>query len=148
MKNEQLTIYSGGTFDIPHRGHLDLLTWCREIAGQDGKVVIALNTDEFVEQYKGTRPIMSYEDRKAILEAFTSLVDEVIENTGGADSKPSILEVNPDIIVIGSDWLAKDYMKQMGFTPEWLEENRIALAYVPRHLDRSTTQIKNRVKNG
>ena len=147
MSKENLNVYSGGTFDVVHRGHLDLLKWCRLIAGS-GKVTIALNTDEFVEQYKGKRPTIPYEDRKEMLEAFSSLVDEVVANEGGSDSKPAILKVKPDVIVIGSDWLIKDYCKQMNFTPEWLEEQRIALLYIPRHLPISSTKIKENVNNG
>jgi len=123
-----------------------LLEWCRVIAGEKGNVIVSLNTDEFVEKFKGKKPIIPYEDRKAILEAFTHLVDEVIENTGGEDSKPAILETKPDVIVVGSDWLVKDYMKQMDFTPQWLEEQNIALCYVPRHRNISSTQIKEKVK--
>lgn len=144
---ENLRVYTGGTFDIPHRGHLDLLGWCRKIAGEDGEVVVSLNTDEFVERYKGKKPTMSFEDRRAILEAFTELVDEVVENVGGEDSKQSIMDVKPDVVVIGSDWLMKDYMGQMDFTPEWLEEQNIALCYIPRHRKISSTQIKQTVKN-
>jgi len=145
-ERDGMRVYTGGTFDMIHRGHLDLLEWCRAFATESGEVIVALNTDEFVEQYKGTRPIIPYEDRKAMLEAFTSLVDVVIENTGGEDSKPAIMDVKPDIIVVGSDWLMKDYCAQMNFTPEWLEEQKIALAYVPRHLPVSTSKIKERVK--
>jgi len=143
---ESLRTYTGGTFDVVHRGHLDLLEWCRALAGEDGEVIVALNTDEFVEEFKGTRPIIPFEDRKAMLEAFSSLVTRVIKNDGGADSKPSIMEVKPDIIVVGSDWLKKDYCRQMDFTPQWLEEQKIALAYVPRHLPISSTKIKERIR--
>ena len=143
---ESLRAYTGGTFDVVHRGHLDLLEWCRALAGEDGEVIVALNTDEFVEEFKGTRPIIPFEDRKAMLEAFSSLVTRVIKNDGGADSKPSIMEVKPDIIVVGSDWLKKDYCRQMDFTPQWLEEQKIALAYVPRHLPISSTKIKERIR--
>ena len=143
---ENLRAYTGGTFDVVHRGHLDLLEWCRVLVGRSGEVVVALNTDEFVEKFKGQKPAIPYEDRKVMLEAFSGLVTRVIENSGGEDSKPAIMEVKPDIIVIGSDWLMKDYCKQMGFTPEWLEEQKIALAYVPRHLPISSTQIKERIR--
>ena len=146
-ERRDLRVYTGGTFDLPHRGHIDLLGWCREIAGEDGEVVVSLNTDEFVERYKGKRPVIKYGDRKAILEEFTSLVDRVVENVGGEDSKQTIMNVAPDIIVVGSDWLFKDYMKQMDFTPEWLEEQNIALCYIPRHRNISTTNIKEVVKN-
>ena len=67
------------------------------------------------------------------------------KNFGGADSKPAILSVNPDIIIVGSDWLKKDYCKQMGFTPEWLEDHNIALMYIPYTQNISTTIIKERL---
>ena len=145
---ESLTVYTGGTFDVPHRGHLDLLEWCRTIAGPEGEVYVALNTDEFVEEFKGKAPIIPFEDRRAILEAFSELVDYVIPNVSGADSKPTILQVGPDAIVIGSDWMKKDYCEQMNFTPEWLEEQNIALIYIPRHRNLSSSEIKGKIKNG
>ena len=45
-------IYTGGTFDLFHSGHVNLLKRCREVAGQEGKVVVALNTDDFIFQFK------------------------------------------------------------------------------------------------
>lgn len=134
-------VYTGGTFDTLHVGHLDLLRRCKEL----GAVVVSLNTDEFIEKYKGKKPIYSYSERKEMLES-CRLVDFVIPNTGGEDSKPAILSVHPKYIVIGSDWLRKDYCKQMGFTPEWLEENDITLVYIPRVRRISSTEIKERVK--
>jgi cytidyltransferase-like protein len=138
-------VYTGGSFDLPHVGHVDLLNWCRLLAG-NGKVVIALNTDKFIKGFKGHLPTLTYNDRKTMLLAFKGLVDEVVMNKSGKDSRPTILKVKPDIIVVGSDWLRKDYMKQMSFTPKWLEKNKIALCYIPRYLNISTTQIKERVK--
>jgi glycerol-3-phosphate cytidylyltransferase len=140
----QMIIYTGSTMDCPHQGHVDLLKWCRILAVDDGKVVVALNTDEFIKEFKGKSPIMTYSERKAVIEALR-YVDEVIPNEGGVDSKISILKVRPDMIVVGSDWLRKDYCKQMSFTPEWLEQQHIALTYIPRHLPISTSEIKRRI---
>ena len=142
-----MKIYTGGTFDCPHVGHIDILRWCRNLAG-NGRVIVSLNTDEFVERFKGHKPTMCFEDRKTMLLAFKELVDEVVTNEYGQDSKPTILKVKPDIIVVGSDWMKKDYFKQMSFTPEWLEEHKIALCYIPRYLEMSTTLIKERIRNG
>jgi len=140
-----MIVYTGGTFDVLTVGHIDLLKWCRRIAG-NGKVVVALNSDEFVSRFKG-KTTMCYDDRKQLLEALKTLVDEVIPNGGDEDSKPTILKVMPDVIVVGSDWLKKDYMKQMSFTPQWLEENSIALIYIPRHLDISSSKVKEKIRN-
>lgn len=139
-------VYVGGTFDLLHRGHVKFLETCKKIAGEDGKVIVSLNTDEFIEKFKGKKPIMSYEEREALLYGLW-MVDEVIENTGGEDSKPAILSVMPDFIVIGSDWAKKDYYKQMSFTQEWLDKNNITLCYVPYTEGISTTEIKRRISN-
>ena len=96
-------VYTGGTFDLFHSGHVNFLGECRKIAGEGGKVVVSLNTDEFIAEYKGKPPVMSYKERRAVLYG-CRFVDHVVPNVGGADSKPAILEVNPDFVVIGSEW--------------------------------------------
>ncbi len=145
-KEKKMIVYTGGTFDVLTVGHIDLFKWCRKIAGKKGKVIIALNTDSFVKRYKGKTPSMCFGDRKALLEALQGLVDLVITNKKGEDSKPAILQARADVIIVGSDWLKKDYMKQMNFTPEWLEKHRIALMYIPRYIDISSSRVKERIR--
>lgn len=138
-------VYTGGTFDLFHAGHVQFLKKCKKIAGS-GKVIVALNSDEFIQEYKGSKPICSYEHRKVCLEA-CEYVDRVILNKGGADSKPSILSVSPDFIVIGSDWARKDYYEQMQFTKYWLDDMSITLLYVDYTEGISSTLIKQRIGN-
>jgi glycerol-3-phosphate cytidylyltransferase len=133
-------VYTGGTFDLPHKGHYRLLKRAAEI----GIVVVALNTDEFIESYKGKPPILSYEERKEALLA-CRWVDQVVPNVGGADSKIAIEMVQPDYIIIGSDWARRDYYLQMGFSQDWLDKRGIGLIYVPYTEGISTTDIKNRM---
>lgn len=123
-------VYTGGTFDLWHPGHVYLLQQCRSLAGRDGKVVVALNTDEFVRSYKRLIPTHDYAARRAILEA-CGLVDLVVKNTGDADSTVAIEVIDPDVIAIGEDWKGRDYHAQMGFTPAWLAERGIELHYLP-----------------
>jgi len=139
-----LRVYTGGTFDLFHVGHVRLLERCREISGESGTVIVSLNTDEFIEQYKGKPPIISYQDRAEILLS-CKYVDQVIWNSGGADSKPAILSVKPDVIAIGSDWARKDYYKQMDFTQDWLDKLNISLIYIPYTQGISSTDIKTRL---
>lgn len=135
-----LVVYTGGTFDLFHAGHVELLRKC----AQFGKVWVSLNTDEFIESYKGKKPVISYEERKAVLKA-CRYVDYVVPNVGGADSKPAIEMVEPDMIVVGSDWAVRDYHAQMGFDQAWLDERNIALCYVPYTQGISSTAIKTRL---
>ena len=80
----------------------------------------------------------------AVLKA-CKYVDQVIANSGGADSKPTILQVNPNIVAIGSDWAKKDYYKQMQFTQDWLDDKDISLIYIPYTKGISSTEIKTRL---
>lgn len=136
-----LKVYTGGTFDLLHSGHVNFLRRCSEM----GSVTVALNTDEFIEAYKGKAPVMSYSERKAVLLGL-KYVSDVVPNVGGADSRVSIDLVSPDFVVIGSDWAKKDYYKQMGFSQDWLDERGIALCYIPYTQGISTTEIKRRMK--
>lgn len=136
-----LKVYTGGTFDLFHSGHVNFLKRCQDIAGINGCVVIALNTDEFIFQYKKNKPILSYEQRKDVLQS-CRYVDKVVENCGGADSKPAIEKCKPDVIAIGSDWARKDYYKQMQFDQDWLDERNISLIYIPYTKGISSTFIK------
>ena len=77
----------------------------------------------------------------------STYVSEVIPNVGGKDSKIAILGVDPDYIVIGSDWESKDYYSQMMFSREWLDEQGIELLYVPYTEAISTTEIKRRINS-
>ena len=138
-------VYTGGTFDLFHSGHVNLLKQCKDIATESGSVIVSLNTDEFILDYKGESPICSYEERAAVLEA-CRYVDGVIPNIGGSDSKIAIMQVLPDFIVIGSDWEKRDYYAQMQFSREWLEGNNIVLKYVPYTENISTTDLKHRIQ--
>ena len=133
-------VYTGGTFDLFHSGHVAFLARCAEL----GRVIVSLNTDEFIEEYKGKPPVISYEDRRDVLLA-CKYVDGVIPNVGGQDSKIAIQSVMPDLIVIGSDWARRDYYDQMGFSQDWLDEHGIGLCYIPYTQGISSTMIKERM---
>lgn len=139
-------VYTGGTFDLFHSGHINLLKRCKEISGYTGSVVVALNTDEFVMSFKNKMPICSFEERKYILES-CKYVDHVIPNVGGSDSRITISQVMPNYIVIGSDWAKKDYYSQMGFNQEWLDSFDIGMVYVPYSKGISSTNIKKRISD-
>ena len=107
-------------------------------------MTVSLNTDEFIDAYKGKPPVMSYGEREAVLLA-CRYVDAVVANVGGDDSTVAIEAVQPDIIIIGSDWARRDYYAQMGFDQDWLDERGIGLAYIPYTQGISTTELKKRI---
>lgn len=140
-----MIVYTGGTFDLFHYGHVNFLEKCADIAGDDGKVIVAVNTDEFVQKYKKKRPVMDLNERCLALIG-CAWVDDVVINESGADSKPTIIRVKPDVVAISSDWARRDYYKQMQFTQDWLDVREITLAYIPHTPDISSTDIRSRLR--
>jgi rfaE bifunctional protein nucleotidyltransferase chain/domain len=92
-------IFTNGCFDVLHRGHFELLKYCKSL----GHVVVGLNTDDSIKRLKGdTRPFFSQKDRVFMLNS-CKYVDEVILFS---DDTPYnlIKQINPDIIVKGGDY--------------------------------------------
>lgn len=139
-----LTVYNGGTFDLFHWGHIEMLARCKELAGDGGRLVVAVNRDEFVERYKGRKPVMTLDERMAVVRA-CRWVDEVVVNYGDEDSRDVILDADADLVVTGSDWLGRDYMKQMSFDEQWLQDNGVGVVFLPYTRGISTTEIRARL---
>ena len=139
-----LVVYTGGTFDLFHSGHVAFLKRCKEIAGAAGQVIVSLNTNSFIQEYKTKPPVCNDQERYNVISS-CKYVDQVIWNSGGADSKPAILSAQPDVIAIGSDWALKDYYKQMDFEQSWLDKLNISLIYIPYTQGISSTEIKTRL---
>ena len=93
-------IFTNGCFDIIHRGHLELLKFCKSLGTT---VVVGINSDASIKKLKGeTRPINNQEDRVFMLESL-KYVDKVIvfeEET----PYNLIKKIKPDTIVKGSDY--------------------------------------------
>jgi glycerol-3-phosphate cytidylyltransferase len=138
----RMRILTLGTFDIPHWGHLTFLNKCRLY----GEVYIGLNTDEFIEKYKGKRPIFSYAERVQTLSLW-GFENILPNNQPDGTIKDVVQEVKPEIIIIGSDWLRKEYLTQIGLTPDYMDEKDITLIYVPYTREISTTEIKKRCQS-
>lgn len=95
-------IFTNGCFDILHRGHLELLKYCKSL----GTVTVGLNSDRSVRRIKGpTRPFFSQDDRLFALMS-CRYVDEVV--IFDEDTPYNLIrQLNPDIIVKGGDYEAK-----------------------------------------
>lgn len=102
-----MIIFTNGVFDILHAGHVNLLKYCRELAGATGCVIAALNTDESVKRLKGqARPIFALKDRITVIESI-KFVDKVLIFDEDTPIK-LIKDIKPDIIVKGGDYRQED----------------------------------------
>lgn len=142
-----------GTFDLFHQGHVKFLYGCAKIAGkrwdkemtEANAVIVGLNTDEFVEKYKGKKPIYSYDERRTLLINSRNVYDLYPNDQKDGTMRPLLEKLAPDILVIGSDWAKKDYYTQIGVSQEWLTRKGILLCYIPYTEGISTTELKERI---
>ena len=105
-------VYTSGSFDILHVGHLELLTWAKS---KGDILVVALNSDAVIRQKKGpSRPIIPLEDRKELLDGL-GMVDYVLAVDGDdASTMPWLETVSllcPDVCVLGPDWANQESSK-------------------------------------
>lgn len=120
-----------GTFDLLHRGHINILKRAKELGDY---LVVAVSSDEFNE-IKGKKAYHSFEDRKYILEAI-KYVDEVIPEHHWDQKISDVQEHEIDVFVMGDDWEGKfDFLK------DYCE-----VIYLPRTPEISTTKIKKDLK--
>ena len=135
-------VYVGGTFDLFHYGHAAFLEQC----AKRGKVIVALNTDEFAARYK--RPtVLTLGERMESLRS-CKWVEDVIVNVGDEDSGVTIDLVKDkkiSYIAHGDDWTGPALMEQLGISQEWLDERHIKMLYIPYTAGISTSEIIRRV---
>ena len=101
---DETVVFTNGCFDILHRGHI---TYLQEAAQLGAHLIIGLNSDASVRRLKGeTRPIVSEEDRAALLSAL-QCVDGVV--LFEEDTPAELLAyLCPNILVKGGDYKKED----------------------------------------
>ena len=110
-----------GTFDILHRGHLELLDYAKSCGSH---LVVAIDTDERVKELKGeSRPVNSQYDRKFHLEMLKP-VDKVVLFNSKEELIEIIKDYQPDIMVKGSDYKGRSVVGET-YVPQVIYYERI-----------------------
>lgn len=110
-------IFVNGTFDILHRGHLEMLKYAKNLGNV---LIVAIDSDDRVRELKGLgRPINNQADRKFMLESIR-WVDHVWVFGSSEELEYIIKLCEPDIMVKGSDYKGKhivgaQYCKEIDF---------------------------------
>jgi D-beta-D-heptose 7-phosphate kinase/D-beta-D-heptose 1-phosphate adenosyltransferase len=99
-----MKVIVNGTFDILHRGHIEMLEYAKSLGNH---LVVCIDTDTRVKQLKGPdRPINSQFDRSFMLGAL-KCVDAVWTFADEAELEYILETYKPDIMVKGSDYRGK-----------------------------------------
>ena len=94
-------IVVNGTFDILHRGHIEMLEYAKSLGDH---LLVCIDTDNRVTELKGpTRPINNQTDRAFMLSAL-KCVDAVWHFADEAELEYILESYQPDVMVKGSDY--------------------------------------------
>lgn len=133
-------VYSYYVLDIVHKGHLVMMRNAKAIAGEDGKLIVGILTDEAVMEKK-SKPILSFEERMDLAEAIKYVDVVVAQET--YSPLPNVLQIKPDILMESSSHDEKDIEKAREIMAN-INGRVIVIPYYPQQ---SSAGIKNRVKN-
>jgi FAD synthetase len=95
-------ILASGVFDLLHLGHVKFLEEAKKTGGKNAELIVIIARDNTVEKTKGRKPIMSENQRRALVESL-KVVDAAVLGFEKFDIGDVIERVKPDIIALGYD---------------------------------------------
>jgi cytidyltransferase-like protein len=132
-----MTVYTVGTFDLLHIGHLDLLEFCATLGD---KFIVGVASDTVVGSYKRHIPIIPLAQRMRMLKAL-KCVDDVV-SYDKLEYVSNCKEVDTDIFVIGEDWGNKPHNLAV---EKYLKSKGKKIVQVSYNPQTSSTKIKQNV---
>lgn len=99
--------YTQGTFDMFHIGHLNLI---RNAKAQCERLVVGVNSDALVQQYKNKKPVINEAERAEIVRELRSVDEVVICDTLKKTEMHD--KIGFDAIFIGDDWKGNERWAQ------------------------------------
>jgi len=99
--------YTQGTFDMFHIGHLNLLHQASKLCDS---LIVGVNRDQLVSEYKHKVPVVNEHDRAAIVAEMRCVDKVVLCNT--LSKTDAWQKLHFDAIFIGNDWKGNERWKQ------------------------------------
>lgn len=132
--------YTTGVYDMFHIGHLNLLRRAKE---QCDFLIVGVSTDECVQTYKNKTPVISFEDRKAIVEAI-QYVDKVVPQKN-MDKYEAWENLHFDVLFHGDDWKGSTMYNEM---EDKLKKHGVEFVYFPYTKNISSTKLRAELNSG
>jgi glycerol-3-phosphate cytidylyltransferase len=133
-----MIVYTVGTFDLLHVGHLALLEYCKSLGGV---LAVGVASDRVVNSYKPNVPVIPLEQRMEMLKALRCV--DIVRPYAELEYVSGCKELNVDIFVIGEDWGNKPHNVAV---ESYLNKNGKQISQVLYNPRTSSTQIKQNVR--
>ena len=130
--------YTTGVFDMFHIGHLNILKNAKE---QCEYLIVGVSTDELVQKSKNKTPIISFEERKEIVEAI-KYVDKVVPQYN-KDKIAAHDLYKFDAMFVGDDWKGSELFTKC---EEELAKKGSTVVYFPYTKGISSTILREKLE--
>lgn len=127
--------YTQGVFDMFHIGHLHLINRAAE---QCEKLIVGVNSDDLVAEYKNKKTVICQEDRAEIIRNLKSVDECVIVTT--LNKVELYKQLKFDAVFIGDDWKGNDRWEQ---TEQEVPGDSKSLNHFTSNLFAKTPQISS-----
>lgn len=127
--------YTQGVFDMFHIGHLNLLKHAKEYCE---KLIVGVNSDELVLQYKNKQTIIDEKDRCEIVRNIKQVDEAHIVNS--LDKVEQHSRFRFDVIFVGDDWKGNERWKK---TVLDLKGIGVDVIFLPYTKDTSSTILRS-----
>jgi len=132
-----MTVYTVGTFDLLHVGHLALLEYCKTLGDT---FVVGVASDEVVHSYKPNVPVIPLKQRVEMLKSLKCVDD--VRSYHELEYVSACKELDVDIFVIGEDWGDKPHNIAV---EKYLKSKGKKIVQVTYNPQTSSTKIKQNV---
>ncbi|KPU83940.1 riboflavin kinase [Marinosulfonomonas sp. PRT-SC04] len=129
-----MIVYTVGTFDLLHVGHLALLNHCKTLGNT---VAVGVASDEVVHRYKPNVPVVPLAQRMEMLQALACV--DIVRPYHELEYVSGCRDLNVDIFVIGEDWGDKPHNLAVETFLKDAGKKIIQVSYNPKT---SSTKIK------
>lgn len=129
------TVLTVGVFDLLHYGHFELFRRAKELAGENGKLTVAIQEDEYVTKYKPQAKLFYNWKTRAKMISALRYVDKVVPYT---DIDESIKNIDFDVFALGGDQIHSGFQKAV----EWCKQNGKEVVRLSRTEGISSTMLK------
>jgi cytidyltransferase-like protein len=99
-----MIVYTVGTFDLLHVGHLALLEYCSTLGDT---LAVGVASDRVVNSYKPNVPVIPLDQRMEMLKALRCV--DIVQPYHELEYVSGCEKVRPDIFVVGEDWGRKPH---------------------------------------
>lgn len=131
-----MLVYTVGTFDLLHVGHLALLQHCKSLGNT---VAVGVASDEVVASYKPNVPVVPLVERMEMLKALRCV--DIVRPYYELEYVSGCRELDVDIFVIGEDWGRQPHNIDV---ESFLKAGGNSIIQVSYHPGTSSTKIKQR----